>query len=67
MQTAIITGGNGGLGYQCALVIVAESPQWQAIIASRDHAKSGQAAELWDSSVSMVHLKPEETILPLAT
>lgn len=44
MQTAIITGGNGGLGYQCARAIAAASPQWQVIIASRDEAKSEEAA-----------------------
>ncbi len=44
MLTAIITGGNGGLGYECARVIAAASPQWQVIIAARDHAKSEEAA-----------------------
>jgi NAD(P)-dependent dehydrogenase (short-subunit alcohol dehydrogenase family) len=43
LQTAIITGGNGGLGYQCARTIAAASPQWQVVIASRDHAKSEEA------------------------
>jgi NAD(P)-dependent dehydrogenase (short-subunit alcohol dehydrogenase family) len=43
MQTAIITGGNGGLGYHCARAIAAASPQWHLIIASRDHAKSTEA------------------------
>jgi NAD(P)-dependent dehydrogenase (short-subunit alcohol dehydrogenase family) len=32
------------LGYQCARAIAAASPQWQVIIASRDHAKSEEAA-----------------------
>jgi light-dependent protochlorophyllide reductase len=44
LQTAIVTGGNGGLGYQCARAIAAASPQWQVIIASRDHLKSQDAA-----------------------
>ncbi|HXN86615.1 MAG TPA: SDR family NAD(P)-dependent oxidoreductase [Candidatus Binataceae bacterium] len=44
MQTAIITGGNGGLGYQCARAIAAAAPQWHVIIASRDHTKSIEAA-----------------------
>ena len=44
MQTAIVTGGNGGLGYQCARVIAGESLQWNVVIASRDHAKSTEAA-----------------------
>jgi NAD(P)-dependent dehydrogenase (short-subunit alcohol dehydrogenase family) len=43
MQTAIVTGGNGGLGYHCARAIAAASPQWHVIIASRDHAKSTEA------------------------
>jgi NAD(P)-dependent dehydrogenase (short-subunit alcohol dehydrogenase family) len=44
MQTAIVTGGNGGLGYHCARTIAAASPQWHVIIASRDRAKSLEAA-----------------------
>jgi NAD(P)-dependent dehydrogenase (short-subunit alcohol dehydrogenase family) len=43
MRTAIVSGGNGGLGYQCARAIAAASPQWQVIIASRDLAKSREA------------------------
>jgi NAD(P)-dependent dehydrogenase (short-subunit alcohol dehydrogenase family) len=119
MQTAIVTGGYGGLGYQCARAIAAALPQWHLIIAGRDHAKSTEAArsiiaetrnsaveamelnlgsldsvrrigmdfparalppigaivcnaaiqiidarkaaELWESSVTIVRLKPEET------
>ena len=44
MQTAIVTGGNGGLGYKCARAIAAASAQWRVIIASRDQAKSTEAA-----------------------
>jgi light-dependent protochlorophyllide reductase len=44
LQTAIVTGGNGGLGYQCARAIAAASPQWHVIIAARDYAKSQEAA-----------------------
>jgi len=44
MQTAIVTGGNSGLGYECARAIAAASSQWQVVIASRDHAKSNEAA-----------------------
>jgi NAD(P)-dependent dehydrogenase (short-subunit alcohol dehydrogenase family) len=43
MQTAIVTGGNGGLGYKCACAIAAASPQWHVVIANRDHAKSTEA------------------------
>jgi NAD(P)-dependent dehydrogenase (short-subunit alcohol dehydrogenase family) len=44
MPTAIVTGGDGGLGYQCARIVAAASPRWHVIIASRDHAKSIEAA-----------------------
>jgi NAD(P)-dependent dehydrogenase (short-subunit alcohol dehydrogenase family) len=33
MQTAIVTGGNSGLGYQCARAIAAASSQWHVLIA----------------------------------
>ena len=61
MQTAIVTGGNGGLGYECARVIAAVSPQWQVIIASRDHTKSEEAvrsiiAETGNSNVASIEL-----------
>ena len=61
MQTAIVTGGNGGLGYQCARAIAAASPQWHVIIASRDHAKSQEAArsiiaETKNSQVAAIEL-----------
>ncbi len=44
MQTAIVTGGNSGLGYHSALAIAESSPRWHLIIASRDRAKSLSAA-----------------------
>jgi len=44
MQTAIVTGGNSGLGYYCARTIAAASPSWHVVIASRDRAKSADAA-----------------------
>jgi NAD(P)-dependent dehydrogenase (short-subunit alcohol dehydrogenase family) len=61
MQTAIVTGGNGGLGYQCARTIAAASPQWYVIIASRDRAKSIEAvrsiiSETGNSDVAAVDL-----------
>jgi light-dependent protochlorophyllide reductase len=61
MQTAIITGGNGGLGYECARAIAAASPPWHVIIASRDQAKSTAAvrsiiAETRNSSVTAMEL-----------
>ena len=61
MQTAIVTGGNSGLGYECARAIAAASPQWQVIIASRDHTKSEEAvrsiiAETGNSNVASIEL-----------
>jgi NAD(P)-dependent dehydrogenase (short-subunit alcohol dehydrogenase family) len=61
LQTAIITGGNGGLGYECARVIAGASPQWHVIIASRDHAKSEEAvrsivSETGNSQVEAIEL-----------
>ena len=61
MQTAIVTGGNGGLGYKCARAIAAASPQWHVIIASRDSAKSTEAvrsiiAETGNSDVTAMEL-----------
>ena len=61
MQTAIVTGGNGGLGYKCARTAAAASPQWHVIIASRDYAKSTEAvhsiiAETGNSDVTAMEL-----------
>jgi light-dependent protochlorophyllide reductase len=61
MQTAIVTGGNGGLGYKCARAIAAAGPQWHVIIASRDYAKSTEAvssiiAETRNSGVAAMEL-----------
>ncbi len=44
MQSVLITGGNSGLGYQCARVIAAAQPQWHVVLASRDRAKTTEAA-----------------------
>jgi len=61
MRTAIVSGGNGGLGYYCARAIAAASPPWQVIIASRDHARSKGAersiiAETGNSQVAAMDL-----------
>jgi NAD(P)-dependent dehydrogenase (short-subunit alcohol dehydrogenase family) len=61
MQTVIVTGGNGGLGYKCARAIAAAWPQWHVIIASRDYAKSTEAvrsiiAETRNSGVAAMEL-----------
>ncbi len=44
MKTAIITGGNSGLGYYCAREI-ASNKDWQVIIACRNLEKASQAVE----------------------
>ena len=61
MRTAIVSGGNSGLGYYCARAIAAASPQWHVIIASRDQAKSKEAersiiAETGNSQVAAMAL-----------
>src|SRR4029077_13723131 len=61
MRTAIVSGGNGGLGYYCARAIAAASPQWHVIIASRDQAKSKEAkrsiiAQTGNSQVAAMEL-----------
>ena len=56
MQTAIVTGGNSGLGYQCARAIAAASFQWHVVIASRDHAKSNEAARSLATETKNQHI-----------
>jgi NAD(P)-dependent dehydrogenase (short-subunit alcohol dehydrogenase family) len=61
MQTAIVTGGNGGLGYEYVRAIAAASSPWRVIIASRDQSKPTAAvrsiiAETRNSSVAAMEL-----------
>lgn len=42
-RTALITGGNSGLGLECARALLAQQPGWHVIIASRDGARSDAA------------------------
>jgi NAD(P)-dependent dehydrogenase (short-subunit alcohol dehydrogenase family) len=42
MQTVVITGGNAGLGYECARTIAADR-SWHVVIASRDGGRAGAA------------------------
>ncbi len=42
-RTAIVTGGNGGLGYQCAQALAATSDNWHVVITGRDQEKSQRA------------------------
>jgi light-dependent protochlorophyllide reductase len=44
MNTAIITGGNTGLGFECARAL-AESRDWHVVIACRDAEKGREAVE----------------------
>ena len=44
MKTAIITGGNSGLGYYCAEQLV-QNPEWYVIIACRNRIKAQQAVD----------------------
>ena len=44
-RTALITGGNSGLGLECARALLAQQPAWHVIIASRDRARSEAAVE----------------------
>ncbi len=42
-KSVIITGGNTGLGYQCALNIAASDNDWHIVIACRNHEKGIEA------------------------
>lgn len=44
-KTVIITGGNAGLGYQCARNLAKSGQKWLIILASRDHSRTAEAAE----------------------
>ena len=44
-RTVLITGGNGGLGYETAKRIVASSGDWDVVIASRDMERSRVAVD----------------------
>jgi NAD(P)-dependent dehydrogenase (short-subunit alcohol dehydrogenase family) len=43
-QTVIITGGNSGIGYECARSIAAAQQGWQIVLTSRDQHRAEQAA-----------------------
>lgn len=60
-QSVIITGGNTGLGYQCAKAIASVSHNWQVIIASRNLAKAVPAVEqlkreTGNNAIEVMHL-----------
>ena len=45
MKTVIITGGNSGLGFECAKVIARANEGWHIVLACRNTEKGTQAAE----------------------
>lgn len=44
-KTVIITGGNAGLGYQCAKNIAKSGQDWYIVLASRDQNRTSEAAQ----------------------
>lgn len=44
-KTVVITGGNGGLGLECARAIAARDDGWTIVLASRDVTRTAAAAE----------------------
>ena len=44
-RTAVITGGNSGLGLECARALLQEQPAWHVIIASRGRERSEAALD----------------------
>jgi len=56
MKTFIITGGNSGLGYQCAKNIASESEHNHVIIASRNVEKSAMSATALFSETGNPHI-----------
>ena len=43
-KTIVVTGGNGGLGYECAKAIAASGPEWRVVLAVRGPEKGERAA-----------------------
>ena len=43
-KTVLVTGGNAGLGYECAKGIAAAGPEWRVVLAVRSHEKGERAA-----------------------
>ena len=43
-KTIVVTGGNGGLGYECAKAIAASGPKWRVVLAVRGTEKGERAA-----------------------
>ena len=49
-KTIVVTGGNGGLGYECAKVIAASSLEWRVVLAVRGPEKDEDAFALRDAA-----------------
>lgn len=58
-QTVIITGGNTGLGYACALALARTHPTWHIVIASRNAGAPAAAQRLTEETGnSHIHVLP---------
>jgi NAD(P)-dependent dehydrogenase (short-subunit alcohol dehydrogenase family) len=44
-RTAIITGANSGLGFECARSLLATDPSWRVVFAVRDPSRGAAAVE----------------------
>ncbi|MDR3297314.1 MAG: SDR family NAD(P)-dependent oxidoreductase, partial [Prevotellaceae bacterium] len=55
-KTFVITGGNSGLGYQCAKNIALESERNHVVLASRNMEKSRHAAEALRAETGNPHV-----------
>ena len=64
MKTVIITGGNSGLGYQCAKVL-AKHGGWHIVIASRSPERTTQAVDTLITETGYKHI--EAMMLDLAS
>ena len=56
-QTAIVTGGNSGLGYSCARTIAATHPNWHVVIASRNQQQATQAVNTLQHETGNQHIE----------
>ena len=56
-RSIIITGGNSGLGYQCAKAIAQSGQSWQIIIASRNRSKVERAVKQLISDTVYPHIQ----------
>ena len=64
-KTVIITGGNSGLGYECARTIASTHEGWHVIIASRSQEKASEAVQRLIQETG--HVQIEAMALDLAS